>query len=811
MLELENLVRIRGKLRGTPEMKELAEYCEKNNIPCAYSLWVGRDKDWGYIFEAKDGQARTGDAIGRCLKRLGENISTGILLDIIVDPYFSEPGQDNKLNKYRNDDRNDAVTLVRGEKDVSSTELMRYDSFESFCEGPLLKRQALAKLTGDPLVGTKVTKLHTTQFRMVATAYRLWGLKSALSILANLCARFGKTLWAGALAYMLKDYQVVVVNSYVKTSFYSFLNQWGKSRQLKQEFVQVNTEHKNWKEDLDNAIAEGKRVVLFLSLCQGNNRQDRIDYIASLNVKRFWITDEGDQGAHTENQVKALQKGIKKDDLFVIMTGTNPDRAVANWSSTRYFQPISIVYEELLIQKTETKGGNVYLIEDEFEKALAENFEIDNTLDLAIPDQVTVVQDLIGLIKKHKAYLESQVADDDWDPAEFIKLPTFRKMSAHPNKAKPVWVDFFKSTIGAIAGFEHLNIDLFIEEQGLSPRTRYECKKTGNKIIVEQHFVSATNANLDKIADCARDGRPAWFVQATHSGTGYSNETYEKKTEKLMEECAERGQNLVLISNRQGQRSYSNGFQSTTSLDFDNGEVGTTIQKGSRSLSMNDGDYNKAGYIANPSLNPNRDIRPYVGAITAVKNLGPKYPKMSAKDLLKYILPSLNIFVHGADGNYFRIDADKTVDMLYNTGLIKQVLGATQNIGCLTPESRAAWLGATGYTPPTTDKEAGDEGSTYDPKKPKLGKKPKKDKTPEEIEKVENAKIRAAMTLLFDKFHILQLGTGCRSVEDILTTIQGDDDHRAFFTETFNIDINTILKDIKTGAIQSSSLEMSLT
>lgn len=811
MLELENLVRIRGKLWGTQEMKDLALQCEEAGTPAAYSLWAGRDEQWGKLLEPKDGQARTGDVIGRCLKRLGESISRGILLDIIADPYFSEPGRDNKLNEYRNNDKNDPVTLVRGEKDVSSTELMRYDSFESFCEGPLLKRLALATLTGNPLVGTSITKLHTTQFRMVATAYRLWGLKSALSILANLCARFGKTLWAGALAYMLKDYQLVVVNSYVKTSFYSFLNQWGKSRQLKQEFVQINTEHNNWKKDLDRAISEGKRVVLFLSLCPGNNRQDRIDYIGSLDIKRFWITDEGDQGAHTEKQVKALQHGIKKDDMFVIMTGTNPDRAVANWSSTRRFQPISVVYEELIIQKTETKNGNSYIIEDDIEKELAKHFTIDNTLDLAIPDQVRIIQDLIGLVKKHKEYLEDQSDDGEWNSAEFAKLPTFRKMSVYPNKCRSVWVDYFKSSGPGLDGFEHLNIDLFIEEQGLSKRTRYKCKKTGTEILIEQHFCSATIKNLDIIADCARDGRPAWFVQATHSGTGFTNESYEKKIEKLMEECAERGQNLLLISNQQGQRSYSNGFQSTTSLNYDGGETGTTIQKGSRSLSMNEGDYDKAGYIVIPSFNPNRDSRPYVGAITAVKNLGPKYPKMSAKDLLKYILPSLNIFVHGNDGSYHRIDEDKTVEMLYNNGLVKQILGATQNIGCLSPESRAAWLGATGYKPPSEDKERGDEGDTYNNKKPKQGKNSKKDKTLEEIEQVENAKIRAAMTLLFDKFHILQLGTGCRTVEDILTTIQNDDDHRLFFKETFNIDINIILRDIKTGAIQPASLEMSLT
>jgi hypothetical protein len=810
MLELDKLVRIRGKLWGTPEMKELALRCEEEGLAAAYSLWTGRDEQWGIHLEDKDGQARTGDVIGRCLKRLGESISRGILLDIIVDPYFSEPGQDNKLNKYRNDDRNDPVDLVRGENDVSSTELMRYYSFESFCEGPLLKRQALAKLTGDPLVGTTITKLHTTQFRMAALAVKLHRSGHS-SLLAHLCARFGKTLYSGPVAYMLKEYQVVVVASYVKTSFYSFMTQWGKSRQLKQEFVQINTEHKNWKEDLNKAISDGKRVVLFLSLCPGNNRQDRIDYIGSLPVKRHWLEDEGDFGGHTENQVNALKQGIKDGDLFDIMTGTNPDRAVANWSGIRQFHPISVVYEELLIQKTETKNGSEYLIEDEFEKDLALNFAIDSMLDLTIPDQVRIVQDLIGLVNKHKVYLESQEIDGDWDPAEFAKLPTFRKMSLHPNKCRPVWVDLFRSSGPGLTGFEHFNIDLFIEEEGLPQRTRYTCKKTGNEILVEQHFCSATKKNLDIIAECARDGRPAWFVQATHGGTGYSNETYEQKIEKLMAECAERGQNLLIISNHLGQRSYSNGFQSTVSLTYDNGEWGTTMQKESRGLSMNEGDYEKAGYIVIPSLDPNRDIRPYIGAITAVKNLGPKYPKMSAKDLLKHILPSLNIFVHGADGSYFRIDADKTVETLYNNGLIKQILGATQNIGCLSPESRKAWLNATGYTPPSQDKETGDEGETFSSEKPKTGKADKKQKTSEEIEKFENAKIRAAMTLLFDKFHILQIGTGCRTVEDILTAIQTDADHKEFFTETFNIDIDTILRDIKTGAIQTKALEMSLT
>lgn len=809
MIKFDDLVRIEGKVWATPEIAIQARHCEKEKIPSAYSIWVGRDRDWEVVLETKDGQASTGDVIARAKSRAGESLSRVILLDIIEDPFFVKDNADQELNEFRAKNES-GVELVR-EKDVSTKELIRYSTWEDFAEGPIRKREALAKITKNPLIGTKLTKLHTTQFRIVATAWKLWGEKAALSILANLCARFGKTLWVGALAYVLKEFQVVVVNSYVPTSFHSFRSQWAKSRQLKEEFIQINTNHKNWKTELDSALAEGKRVVLFLSLCPGNNRQDRIDYIGSLNVKRMWVTDEGDQGAHTEKQVNALDSGIKENDLFIIMTGTNPDRAVANWSSKRSFIPISVVYEELIIQKYETKQNKKYSIDDEYEKKLAEFFEIDSSLDLSIPDQIRIVQDLIGLIKKHKAYYENQTVDSDWDPQEFLKLPTFRKMSIHPNKCKPTWIDFFKSTVGGLEGFEHLNLDLFIDEHGLPARTKYKCKKTGNEILIEQHFSSATNSNLNKIADSAREGRPAWFVQATHSGTGFSNETYENKIEKLMEECAERGQNLLIISNHQGQRSYSNGFQSTVSLNYDGGEWGTTIQKESRGLSMNEGDFDKAGYIVNPSFDPNRDLKPYVGAITAVKNLGPKYPKMSAKDLLKYILPSLNIFVQGIDGQYFQIDPDKTVENLYNNGLIKQVLGATQNISALDNESRKAWLDATGYKTKIDKKETGDDGETFSDDKPTPEKAIKSSPNAQKIEQQENAKIRAAMTLLFEKFHLFQIATGCRTVEDILEAVKNDSDHRSAFKESFNIDIEILFKDIKSGAINPRSLEMSLT
>jgi hypothetical protein len=138
------------------------------------------------------------------------------------------------------------------------------------------------------------------------------------------------------------------------------------------------------------------------------------------------------------------------------------------------------------------------------------------------------------------------------------------------------------------------------------------------------------------------------------------------------------------------------------------------------------------------------------------------------------------------------------------------VLGATQDISALDAESRRAWLEASGFKMSVDRKDTADDGETFDFNKPKNPKNSKSQPDTKEIEQKENAKIRQSMTLLFEKFHLFQIATECRTVEDILGAIQKDQDHTQAFKESFNIEIDILLKDIKAGAINTRSLEMSL-
>lgn len=309
--------------------------------------WELQDKNNSGEIGTKESQASTGDVKSRVKKF--ETTHPQLILDVLIDPFFAKDHSDKKLNEWR-DEHEDGVDLDH--KGKRSIESMKYEDLESFQHLRINRRIALKKITGNPMAGAVEVFLGTTQWWKAAAAIRIFK-EGGRSILADLCARFGKTIWSGVVADMTGS-QIVVVASYVKTVHTSFRQDFGDKKQFLEVFVHVNTEDKDWKDQIDAAIQSGKRVICYLSLCQGNNRQDRINYIGSLLLSRMWIIDEADFGAHQKNQVDALKQGVKDEDLLLLMTGTNPDVAVRKWTDSRNFKNLVCTYSELLLQKTKT-------------------------------------------------------------------------------------------------------------------------------------------------------------------------------------------------------------------------------------------------------------------------------------------------------------------------------------------------------------------------------------------------------------------------------------------------------------------------
>jgi hypothetical protein len=170
------------------------------------------------------------------------------------------------------------------------------------------------------------------------------------TIVAELCARFGKTIWSGALVRETRA-QLTIVASYVLTSFASFKNDLTSFEQFKDlELIEAGEE--DWEEKVQHSLKAGLQTVVFLSMCAGGRRQDKIDFLFAQTPNKLVLIDEADFGVHQVKQSQPLIKARGEHDVVILMTGTNGDKAASVWPVDHY---LSVTYPELLIEKHRTR------------------------------------------------------------------------------------------------------------------------------------------------------------------------------------------------------------------------------------------------------------------------------------------------------------------------------------------------------------------------------------------------------------------------------------------------------------------------
>jgi hypothetical protein len=341
MINENSLVLIASDLYAVDQLTaNLIKEAKEKKLPSGYA-WA--TDEMIQSLSSKDGQARTGDVVSRV--KAFATTGRQIILDVIIDDFFTEPGQDQILNDWRNENE----IGVKLDKGIRTKEGMKYKDEQAFRELKIRRIEALKSVTKDPYAGAIECFVNTTQFNQLSTAIKLYR-NGSRKVLADLCARFGKTIWSAAIGRIL-DVDVIIVSAYVKTVFASFGSDLIKYKQFS-DFVHIKMEDAEYRIKIKNALKDGKKVIAYLSLCQGSERDNRIEFLGKLKYSKFWIIDEADYGAHQPKQVKPIKDAVG-DDYLLIMTGTNADRAVNHWEEV--FETIGTTYLELLIQKEETQ------------------------------------------------------------------------------------------------------------------------------------------------------------------------------------------------------------------------------------------------------------------------------------------------------------------------------------------------------------------------------------------------------------------------------------------------------------------------
>ena len=476
---------------------------------------------------------------------------------------------------------------------------------------------------------------------------------SKRTIVAELCARFGKTIWSGSLVRETNA-QLTIVASYVLTSFASFEKDLSSFEQFK-DLVLIDTANEDYQEVIDAAVSQGKQVVAFLSMCSGSNRQKKIDYLFGIDVARLVVIDEADFGVHRANQSTPLIEARKDNDVVILMTGTNGDKAASIWPVDHY---LSVTYPELLIEKR--------LATTNTSKTL-QHFNVDPKRHDLVVDVEFYQMNLASVVEI------ARTAEPDAFVQDGIFLPSWSKFGAQPVKAKGFFTNMLQAVFEGKGGDDSLNVDLQTGRKA----------KEGIKVAMMFLPGSTTNDNLLEIKPIAEQALRGFSIVLVSGAEDMSNATAERDVKEAIERAEKNNQHVLILSAGMAQRSFSIPQITELYLAYDTGDNGATIQKMSRTLTP----YNagKIGRVVSLSFDPNRDDKFDAMVIETAQNYKKNHNVKDLKQAMRDVLRTIDIFKCQSQGSV-KIEVDEYLEEALARKSIDRVIGKIAPISNLTAE-----------------------------------------------------------------------------------------------------------------------------
>lgn len=590
------------------------------------------------------------------------------------------------------------------------------------------------------------------------------------TIMAELCARFGKTIWGGVLTRETNTDLTVVV-SYVLTSFASFEKEFVSFKQFA-DFVSVDTSDPDYQERINQALAENKQVVAFLSMCVGSKRQQKIDYLFRLDTTRLVLIDEADFGVHKAGQAKPLVEARGIDDVIVLMTGTNADKAASYWPVD---STISVVYPELLIEKRLTAKTKY--------TTNLKHFKID-------PSRHDVVVDVEFYQMDLKSAVEfARINDPTAFEEDGVYLPSWTKFAANPIKAKGFWTRMLQAVFLGQHGWDELNVEQQFGEVA------------DHRVAMMFLSGSMRNTNLDFTAKLAQQALPGYLVVPIY-GEEMTNRSAEKDVKDAIELAQEKNQSVLLLSAGMAQRSFSVGAITELYLAYDEGDNGATIQKISRALTPEDA--GKVGRIVSLSFDPTRDDKFDALLIETALNYKRNRNIKSAKDAMRDVLRTVDIFRCTLDGA-IKLDGDDYLEQAIERKSVSRVVGKVADIGKLSVAELTALSQGNANAFRAAKQEAAERGKTRANGAP--GSK-NKNTSPEMASAKLIAQAREVITTIVENLDIIVQGTGTHNINQAFKIVEKNLEHQQAVAEEFGVDFELIKELFDHGVINVDLVEL---
>lgn len=439
-------------------------------------------------------------------------------------------------------------------------------------------------------------------------------------IMAELAARFGKTLLYLSLFLAVKQ-KVMVVGTYYLTALSSFK----KEVSLYNEFssmVVLDLGSDTFQTDFNYHLSQDKKIVVLASLC-GDKENDQA--LRNQNAKfietftdKITVIDEADYGAHTEKCVPFVNR-IGHGAPVILTTGTNTERA---------------------------KGEHKHL--DAF---LGTNY-LDMIMKAGMSAKIKnpIVQSFKRAVQFEKNLAMIRFYRNDWSP--FVSIldgqdpdlnPSYSKCSKDVQKNHGFWSGLYQSLIGEHADTDANDFSLFNMLENDTPKS-----------VIQ--FVCMNNNQMHKLEAIAKAVLSPFYDVYIVNGDKVKGKDAEQFVKDKIRIAEMNGRHVWIIASQMCQRSFSIPEINVVLLTYDSGDLGATIQKMSRALTA--GNEEKIGHIISLSIDGNRDDKIATMILDTAKKVA-EHENIDIVAALKKVMKTTPIFQMGKDGYNIQLDPDE--------------------------------------------------------------------------------------------------------------------------------------------------------
>lgn len=462
-------------------------------------------------------------------------------------------------------------------------------------------------------------------------------------IMAELAARFGKTILYLALFGQLKE-QVLVVGSYYLTALYSFKKECYLYEQFS-NFVVLDLYSNTFEEDFAYNLSNDKKIVVVVSLCgdkEGNSlRNDNAHFLSKFSNK-ITVIDEADYGAHTKNCTPFVNL-IGNGAPIILTTGTNSERAKGDHDNVDAF--FKFTYFDMLMM-------------------VSMNPKITNQINY---DRAVEFEKNITQVKSYRY---------GW--AKFLSLlsghelkynPSLTKASKNVNKNQGFWIGIFQSLIGVSPIMD-------ANDYCLS-----EC--IGDDVNCVIQFFIMTNVEMDKLKSIAEPILNSLYDVIVINGNEVKGEDAEQYAKDCIRAAKMKGKKVWIIASHMCQRSFSIPDINVAIITYDNGSLSALLQKISRALTNKN--EKKTAHIISLSIDGNRDNKLDSIILDTAKQVA-EHEDIDFVAALKKVMKSTPIFQMGADGYNLELKPDDYAREIFSSSSSHRIIMNNNRLmydGCL--------------------------------------------------------------------------------------------------------------------------------